>query len=450
MALAHRKGDAEMTRRTRQWPALRRVGVAVGIGVPLAAAWLHAADAQQPTQANLQTLHVFSGGADGGNPTGGLISAPDGTLYGTTLYGGSLSQVCLGIGCGVVFREKPPQSIGESWAFATIYTFQGGSDGESPTAPLALDPHTGSLYGSTFGDSSVPAGNVFRLTPPAGTGTKWSFENIYVFKGGADGRIVGASWPLIVAHGRVFGITRDGGSSAACGTGGCGTFFVLAPTAAGGEWTKTVLFDFPGGDSGSGPVSITGFDASGAIYVATSDQHGAVVRLNPPHGGAAWTETVLYRFAGGVDGTGPFSLVLGAGGDVFGIAGGGGRGKAGIAFQLTPPAAPATPWLKTTIHRFLPHGFSGNKGPSSLAEGAAAGSLVGVRFGELDFGAGSVFELTAPGQPGSRWGYSQPWNFNTMGGPSRNPENVVPGAFGGLYGVLSGGDSDFGAVFAVY
>ncbi len=37
-----------------------------------------------------------------------------------------------------------------------------------------------------------------------------------------------------------------------------------------------------------------------------------------------------------------------------------------------------------------------------------------------------------------------------MGGPSRNPENVVGGAFGGLYGVLEGGDSDFGAVFALY
>lgn len=437
-----------MRRETWLKRALRRAPIGAAVVIAPAFAVALPAAAQQLTQPNLQTLHVFSGGADGGNPTGGLISTPDGTLHGTTLYGGTSSQVCLGIGCGVVFQERPPKSIGEAWAFSTIYTFQGGIDGASPTSPLAFDPHSGALYGSTFGDSAVPAGNIFRLTPPADPAAKWTFENIYVFKGGADGRIVGASTPLVVARGRVFGITHDGGSSAACGSGGCGTFFVLAPPAtAGGDWTKTVLFDFSGGDGGSAPVSTSRFDTSGSIYIATSDGHGAIVRLTPPRSGPAWTETVLYRFTGGVDGTGPFSLVLGANGEVFGIAGGGGRGKAGIAFELSP--SPETPWAKTTIHTFLPHGFSGNLGPSSLAE-SATGSLIGVRFGELDFGAGAVFELTPPAQPGTRWGFSQPWNFNTMGGPSRNPENVVPGAFGGLYGVLNGGDSDFGAVFALY
>jgi hypothetical protein len=284
------------------------------------------------------------------------------------------------------------------------------------------------------------------------------FKNIYIFHGGADGTLIDASTPLIVAGGHVFGITPDGGSSSACGSHGCGTFFELTPPAATGLWTKTVLFSFPGGAGGGRPISTTGFDATGSIYFATIDQHGAIIRLSPPTAdmeGAAtgpWTETVLYRFPGGIIGSGPSSLVLGKDGDVFGLAGGG-RGKAGIAFEVAPPvptpAAPDNLWTKTTIHAFFQGGFLGNGGPSSLA-GLPDGSLVGARFGDFDFGAGAIFKLAPPPEPGDRWRFSQPWNFNTMGGPSRNPESVIGGVFGGLYGVLEGGDSDFGAVFAVY
>jgi hypothetical protein len=90
------------------------------------------------------------------------------------------------------------------WAFSTIYRFQGTGDGELPTSPLARDDSSGALYGTTFGDRTPPNGNVFRLAPPA--------------EGGADGTLIDASTPLVVANGLVFGITRDGGSSAACGS----------------------------------------------------------------------------------------------------------------------------------------------------------------------------------------------------------------------------------------
>ena len=49
----------------------------------------------------LTTLHSFDGG-DGANPIGGLGQAADGTVYGTTTYGGNLA-VCSGSGCGTVF-----------------------------------------------------------------------------------------------------------------------------------------------------------------------------------------------------------------------------------------------------------------------------------------------------------------------------------------------------------
>ncbi len=46
-------------------------------------------------------LHAFAGGADGGGPNGGLIAGGDGTLYGTTFFGGGSADA------GTVFQLRP-------------------------------------------------------------------------------------------------------------------------------------------------------------------------------------------------------------------------------------------------------------------------------------------------------------------------------------------------------
>jgi uncharacterized repeat protein (TIGR03803 family) len=55
------------------------------------------------------TLHLFSGGTDGGDPAGGLVRDATGNLYGTTQYGAGTG--CGGsrggLGCGVVFKITP-------------------------------------------------------------------------------------------------------------------------------------------------------------------------------------------------------------------------------------------------------------------------------------------------------------------------------------------------------
>src|SRR5262249_3330631 len=81
----------------------------------------------------LTTLKVFSGGADGARPYGGLVIGPDGAFYGTTRGGGA--------GQGTVFR------ITSSGAFSTIHTFD-GSDGSFPYSRLTVGGD-GNLYGAT-------------------------------------------------------------------------------------------------------------------------------------------------------------------------------------------------------------------------------------------------------------------------------------------------------------
>jgi uncharacterized repeat protein (TIGR03803 family) len=68
---------------------------------------------------NETILHTFTGGADGGVPSGDLVRDSAGILYGTTAYGG-LS------GNGVVYRIDP---AGQEHV---VYSFTGGADGSFP------------------------------------------------------------------------------------------------------------------------------------------------------------------------------------------------------------------------------------------------------------------------------------------------------------------------------
>lgn len=67
-----------------------------------------------------QTIHNFSGGADGASPFGGLAVGANGTLYGMTESGGNPPE-CMN--CGTVYELTPPTSAGGAWAEKAIYAF---------------------------------------------------------------------------------------------------------------------------------------------------------------------------------------------------------------------------------------------------------------------------------------------------------------------------------------
>ena len=87
-----------------------------------------------------RVLYSFKGGTDGADPLSELAFF-DGSLYGTTHYGGRKTRLCSN-GCGTVFRL----SIGSD-AEKVLYAFHGGSDGLEPVAGVV---HVvGTLYGTT-------------------------------------------------------------------------------------------------------------------------------------------------------------------------------------------------------------------------------------------------------------------------------------------------------------
>jgi uncharacterized repeat protein (TIGR03803 family) len=81
--------------------------------------------AQLAQAETFNVLYNFTGGADGSNPYTGLTIDRTGTLYGTTLTGGT--------GHGTVFKLA---KTGSNWILTTLYTFAGGMDGFSSCSDL--------------------------------------------------------------------------------------------------------------------------------------------------------------------------------------------------------------------------------------------------------------------------------------------------------------------------
>jgi uncharacterized repeat protein (TIGR03803 family) len=225
---------------------------------------------------NETVIYNFTGGTDGANPYGALLSDSQGNFYGTTPLGGDLSCNS-GYGCGTIFKidstgketvlynfganaNEPYDTLvrdaagnlygttdwggsggcsngqgrvgcGTVFKFdvatgkeSLLYSFQGGNDGENPTAGLIMDA-AGNLYGTVQagGSTACPAGCglVFRVTP---NGKK---TNLHVFNGKDGSLPLGGL--IRDAAGNFYGTTFSGGGVPSCGSLGCGVVFKIAP-----------------------------------------------------------------------------------------------------------------------------------------------------------------------------------------------------------------------------
>jgi uncharacterized repeat protein (TIGR03803 family) len=273
-------------------------------------------------------LYSFSNApADGNYPYAGLIFDASGNLYGTTVGGGTYNY-------GTVFELMP--QAGGGWAETVLHSFnQNGTDGYNPYAGLIFDA-AGNLYGTTEGGGSYGGGTVFELTPQAGGG--WTENVLYSFGSGSDGQYADTGLIIDLA-GNLYGTTRFGG------TYGHGTVFELTPQAGGG-WTEKVLYSLNPNSPTDGLYPYAGLiiDAGGNLYGTTrlggANGRGTVFELTPQSGGG-WTEKVLYSFdpgnGNGTDGIYPYaSLIMDAGGNLYGTTRFGGTYEWGTVFEITP------------------------------------------------------------------------------------------------------------------
>ena len=191
-------------------------------------------------------LYSFTGGADGGYPTGGVIRDSAGNLYGTGWYGGVFNE-------GVVFK------VDTSNQEKVLYSFTGRADGGSPSSGLVQDP-AGNLYGTTEGGGNLcngaGCGVVFKLDTNGHESVLHSFSY-------TDGAFPGLATLIQDPSGNLYGVTYGGGPS--CVFFGCGVVFKLDPSG-----NETVLHNFTAteGDGGNPSAGLL-LDASGSLYGTT-------------------------------------------------------------------------------------------------------------------------------------------------------------------------------------
>jgi uncharacterized repeat protein (TIGR03803 family) len=320
------------------------------------------------TSGKIKILHDFAGSSDGAKPEGGLVEV-DGTLYGTTYFGGTPGSR---YGGGTVY------SITTAGAEKVLHAFSSRTD--QPSNPVG-DLIT--LNGILYGASHLGGGGtcVYSSGYDYGCGTIYSItttgkeKTIGTFSSKRKGE-----WPaagLTAVDGLLYGTTSQGG------TAGGGTMF-RAATSGG----RKRLYNFGRGTDGRNPNAAL-LDVNGTLYGTTSSggdsKNGTVFKID-----TSGAEKVLYSFAGGADGSYPAAKLIDVRGTLYGTTEFGGSSNFGTIFSISPDGT------EKVVHTFTGgRGHDGSFPVAGLVEvnGALYGTtLTGGHSGPK--GVGTVFALT--------------------------------------------------------
>ncbi len=379
-----------------------------------------------PTQ-TYRVIYNFTGGADGGQPTGGLVIDAAGNLYGTTTsYGGPAFG-------GTVFKLIPR---GSGWIFNRLYVFT-GANGLYPNNTTLARGADGRFYGTTE-LGGMGAGVIFGLSP-AGNILPTPFSNwmetlLYDFTGG-DGAGPGGGF-VLDSSGNIYGNAFAGGANHG------GTLY---------EFTNggiQVLHAFPAfqGD-GSSPIGVVN-GANGLYGITESGGQSAAGTFYTTAGGYQ----ILHSFLPvGPEGA-PTSLAADQAGNLYGTSSytntfcvAPGHHAPGVetignapVFQMSPPDW--NPSILTTISVF-------NSPLTAAISTDAAGNIYGTtdNYGEFFQTYGNVFKLTCC------WNYT---NLHDFAGPPNDGQQAaaapIVDAQGNIYGTTQyGGTYGQGVVWEI-
>jgi uncharacterized repeat protein (TIGR03803 family) len=204
-------------------------------------------------------IYAFKGGLDGSAPEG--LVRWHGAFYGATFVGGDPSGNG-GFGWGTIFELKRKKS---SYVETVLYRFVGDPNAWEPNGPIVVDS-AGAIYGSSGFGGSRNFGTIFKVAPSS-SGYKETL--LYSFPGGSGGQTPQAGLS-IDKHGAIYGTTMYGGSNRGrrCQYTGCGTVFELTPR--GSSISERVIYAFSGDRDGDLPFgALTIDDRTGDVYGTT-------------------------------------------------------------------------------------------------------------------------------------------------------------------------------------
>jgi uncharacterized repeat protein (TIGR03803 family) len=350
---------------------------------------------------SLGTLVMFNQ-SNGENPCGRLVQTDDGSLYGTTVFGGDSGQ-------GTIFQ------VTSNGLFKRVLSFD-RNNGAVAWGGLTLGTD-GNLYGMTSAGGETGEGTIFRTTPAGSLTPLTEFQPIGLVGGQPLGALLAAN------DNNLYGTTAFGGAY------GRGTVFRITPV---GTLTTLVHLNWTNGVIPQNCKLIQANDGSlyGTTFIGGRAGKGCVFRVGT-NGGL--TTVVSFQ---GPNGATPLSgLMQASDGNLYGTTYAGGSSDGGTIFRLT------TNGVLRTIFSF--YGSNG-KGPNTPLMLASDGYLYGSTDVGGTYDRGTIFRMATNGQlktlvhlTGSNGSYPE-------GGP------LVECSDGYLYGTTTGGGvGGNGTVFRV-
>ncbi len=363
-------------------------------------------------------------GLYGAGPVAPLIDV-NGTLYGTTEYGGTY-YFRSNPGAGTVFSVS---TSGLNERVLLSFSAYGGG----PVASLVAE--NGTLYGTTVGGGKYNGGTVFSVSTTGANG-----HVLHSFGNGPDGANPRAS--LIALRGKLYGTTYQGGAY------GQGTVFSLR--IADGK--ERVIHSFSGRPDGDYPMAGL-IDVKGMLY-GTTEGGGANGRGTVFNISTGGSETVLYSFGNRPDGNSPVASLIVANGTLYGttLQGGSASINGGTVFGMSTTGS-----NERVLHSFGDNSSDGVAPVASVI--AVRGALYGTTLQGGTGGYGTVFRVTMGGSERVLHNFIYSYGHNSDG---LNPQAALIGVSGTLYGTTQiGGVSlpscphsgdytcDYGTVFAL-
>ena len=394
------------------------------------------------TSGAIAVLHSFTG-SDGAHPAASLVAAA-GDLFGTTINGGTSGR-------GTVYR------LSTSGTVTTLYSFTGNSDGVYPSGSLVFASDGNLYGWTSFYSTEFPPtyflATIFRLPPAGGLATIYTFPDptspLASFVEGPDGSLYcSASVFPAFEPGTILRIELDGTVSTAFVFGTEDTpccsnsNLVELPdgnlySVFGGRQSSAIVRVNPSGDFSTfftfdpgkyaNPYLTAGSDAN--LYGSTPDGFGTVYRVDP-----SGTLTTLHSFSGS-DGAQPIGgLAEGPGPEFWGVTAAGGGADHGVVFKLDAKGTFAA------IHEL---GNGDGISPSAGLMRGGDGSFYGVTQAGGDNSSGTAFRVDALG------GFVTLHSFGASPLDGVDPESsLLPASDGYFYGTtVSGGANLFGTIF---
>jgi uncharacterized repeat protein (TIGR03803 family) len=359
--------------------------------------------------ARYNLLRSFDGINSGSDPYEvGVSLGGDGSLYGTTLSGGKLSDGSYG--SGTVYKIKPTGQLN------VLHVFDGIAGG-APTSAITHGKD-GSIYGTTLmgGSDKFNTGVVYKIDP---TG---KYSVVHSFNFNTEGKT--SSEVVLAADGSLYGTTFKYGTGVAVDPA---TVYKISPL---GEYTVIHRFNLANHEL---PVGNLHLGANGNLYGVTVSgtnlNKGSVFKIAP--NGAY---TILRNFTTAYQGVPNAGVKLGKDGAIYGTTNTGGMFGQGTVYRVDSLGN------YQIIHHF--DGFNGLE-PSEITVDennniyGVAATLTDYGF-FIDNGPSMIYKL------GANRSYSILHVFDRSGGQSK----LMRTSAGSLYGTeRSGGQYERGKVF---